>query len=112
MAVGDKEQDWAHRARRFLRAEIKRAEISYAELAERHDRGTPKIDIPISNMGVFSLTGNLPFPILFGRRIPNLIDAAALPPLSSRPDAHGSVRRAHAGRGGRARLYPAALAGQ
>jgi hypothetical protein len=33
MAITAKEREWAHRARRFLRAEIKRAEVSYAELA-------------------------------------------------------------------------------
>jgi hypothetical protein len=33
--VLDKEKEWADRARRFLKAELKRADVSYHELAER-----------------------------------------------------------------------------
>ena len=32
---GSVEREWANRARRFLKAELKRAEISYSELARR-----------------------------------------------------------------------------
>ena len=35
MNVGNKEREWADRARRFVKAELKRAEVSYAELARR-----------------------------------------------------------------------------
>ena len=35
MTIDDIEKEWANRARRFLKAELKRAEISYAELARR-----------------------------------------------------------------------------
>ena len=35
MAMPDKEKEWGDRARRFLKAELKRAEIGYKELAER-----------------------------------------------------------------------------
>ena len=35
MTADDIEKEWADRARRFLKAELKRAEISYAELARR-----------------------------------------------------------------------------
>jgi hypothetical protein len=33
--IPTKEADWADRARRFLKAELKRADVGYAELAER-----------------------------------------------------------------------------
>lgn len=35
MAGTDKEKEWGDRARRFLKAELKRADIGYRELAER-----------------------------------------------------------------------------
>jgi hypothetical protein len=35
MAGSDKEKEWGDRARRFLKAELKRANIGYRELAER-----------------------------------------------------------------------------
>jgi hypothetical protein len=35
MAISDKEKEWAERARRYLKAELKRADISYKELARR-----------------------------------------------------------------------------
>src|SRR5207249_4798369 len=35
MTLEDVEKEWADRARRFLKAELKRAEVSYAELARR-----------------------------------------------------------------------------
>ena len=35
MAMPAKEKEWGDRARRFLKAELKRAEISYKELADR-----------------------------------------------------------------------------
>lgn len=39
MASG-KEKEWADKARRFLKAELKRAEVTYAELARRlNDHG-------------------------------------------------------------------------
>jgi hypothetical protein len=33
MSIAAKEREWAGRARRFVKAELKRAEVSYAELA-------------------------------------------------------------------------------
>ncbi len=48
--VTEKEREWAHRARRFLRAEIKRAEIGYAELAERlKEHGLEETEASIAN---------------------------------------------------------------
>lgn len=35
MGLSPKEKEWADKARRFLKAELKRAEITYAELARR-----------------------------------------------------------------------------
>lgn len=35
MPTPTKEADWADRARRFLKAELKRADVSYADLATR-----------------------------------------------------------------------------
>lgn len=35
MAVSAKEREWADKARRFLKAELKRAGVTYAELARR-----------------------------------------------------------------------------
>lgn len=35
MAISDKEREWADKARRYLKAELKRADVTYAELARR-----------------------------------------------------------------------------
>lgn len=35
MAISAKEREWADKARRFLKAELKRADLTYAELAQR-----------------------------------------------------------------------------
>jgi hypothetical protein len=35
MAISAKEKEWADKARRFIKAELKRADITYAELARR-----------------------------------------------------------------------------
>ena len=35
MAISAKEREWADKTRRFLKAELKRAEVTYAELARR-----------------------------------------------------------------------------
>jgi hypothetical protein len=48
--VTEKERDWARRARRFVRAEIKRAEIGYAELAHRlKEHGLEETEASIAN---------------------------------------------------------------
>ena len=50
MTITDQEREWAHRARRFVRAEIKRAEISYAELAQRlKEHGLEETEASIAN---------------------------------------------------------------
>jgi hypothetical protein len=35
MAMTDKEKEWADKMRRFIKAELKRADVTYAELARR-----------------------------------------------------------------------------
>ena len=35
MALSDREREWADKARRYLKAELKRADVTYAELARR-----------------------------------------------------------------------------
>lgn len=35
MAISAKEREWADKARRYLKAELKRADVTYAELARR-----------------------------------------------------------------------------
>lgn len=35
MALSDREREWADKARRYLKAELKRVDVTYAELAQR-----------------------------------------------------------------------------
>lgn len=77
--VTEKEREWAHRARRFLRAEIKRAEISYAELARRlrEDHGLEETEASIANKlsrGTFAATFFLATMITIGKEQINLTD--------------------------------------
>jgi 3-mercaptopyruvate sulfurtransferase SseA len=78
MTVADKEKEWAHRARRFLRAEIKRAEISYAELAARlEEHGLKETEASIANKlsrGTFAATFFLATMKAIGRENVNLAD--------------------------------------
>ncbi len=76
MPITDQEREWAHRARRFLRAEIKRAEISYAELAERlKEHGLVETEASIANKlsrGTFAATFMLATLKAIGRQTVNL----------------------------------------
>jgi hypothetical protein len=79
VVVTEREREWAHRARRFLRAEIKRAEISYAELARRlkEDHGLEETEASIANKlsrGTFAATFFLATMIAIGRASVNLDD--------------------------------------
>ena len=60
MAMSDKEKEWADRVRRFLKAELKRAEVSYRELAERLTKhGLEETEVGIASKlarGTFSAT--------------------------------------------------------
>jgi hypothetical protein len=76
--VTEKEREWAHRARRFLRAEIKRAEIGYAELARRlQEHGLEETEASIANKlsrGTFAATFFLVTMKAIGRETLNLAD--------------------------------------
>jgi hypothetical protein len=77
--VTEREREWTHRARRFLRAEIKRAEIGYAELARRlrEEHGLPETEASIANKlsrGTFAATFFLATMKAIGRENVNLAD--------------------------------------
>jgi hypothetical protein len=60
MGVRSMEKEWANRARRFVKAELKRAEVSYAELARRlKEHGLEETEASITaklNRGTFAAT--------------------------------------------------------
>jgi len=60
MSLASKEREWADRARRFLKAELKRAEVTYAELAEKlKEHGLSETEASITaklNRGTFAAT--------------------------------------------------------
>ena len=78
MSITEKEREWAHRARRFVRAEIKRAEISYAELAQRlKEHGLEETEASIANKlsrGTFGAIFFLAVMKAMGRETVNLSD--------------------------------------
>jgi uncharacterized protein DUF6471 len=60
MSDATKEREWAHRARRYVKAELKRAEVTYAELAKRlKEHGLEETEASITaklNRGTFAAT--------------------------------------------------------
>lgn len=60
MVLRDKEREWADRARRFLKAEMKRADVTYEELAKRlKNHGLEETEASIANKlsrGTFAAT--------------------------------------------------------
>jgi hypothetical protein len=60
MAIPTKEKEWAERARRFVKAELKRAGVGYGELATRlKKRGFAETEASITgklNRGTFAAT--------------------------------------------------------
>jgi hypothetical protein len=60
MAMPAKEREYAERIRRFIKAELKRADVSYKELAERLSRhGLAETEVGIASKlarGTFSAT--------------------------------------------------------
>jgi Domain of unknown function (DUF6471) len=60
MIVGELEKEWAGRASRFLKVELKRAGVSYGELASRlNAKGWKETEASIANKlsrGAFSAT--------------------------------------------------------
>jgi hypothetical protein len=78
MSVESMEKEWANRARRFVKAELKRAEISYAELARRlKAHGLEETEASITaklNRGTFAATFFLATMKAIGREQVNLAD--------------------------------------
>jgi hypothetical protein len=60
MAITDKEREWATRVSRFLKAELKRAGVSYKELARRlNEHGLQETEDSITSKlgrGTFAIT--------------------------------------------------------
>ena len=60
MNIATNEREWANRARRFVKAELKRAEVNYAELARRlKEHGLEETEASITaklNRGTFAAT--------------------------------------------------------
>jgi hypothetical protein len=78
MNVASKEREWADRARRFVEAELKRADVSYGELARRlKEHGLEETEASITaklNRGIFAATFFLPTMKAIGRQYANLED--------------------------------------
>jgi hypothetical protein len=78
MSIATKEREWADRARRFVKVELKRAEVSYAELARRlKEHGLEETEASITaklNRGTFAATFFLATMKAIGRQTVNLED--------------------------------------
>jgi hypothetical protein len=78
MVVGPKERDWGGRISRYVKAELKRANVSYAELARRlKDQGLDDTEASITaklNRGTFAATFFLATMKAIGRETVNLSD--------------------------------------
>src|SRR5438309_10912112 len=78
MGIAAKEREWADRARRYVKAELKRAEVTYAELAERlKEHGLEETEASITaklNRGTFAATFFLATMKAIGREQVNLGD--------------------------------------
>jgi hypothetical protein len=78
MGLATREREWADRARRYVKAELKRAEVSYAELARRlEDHGLKETEASITaklNRGTFAATFFLATMKAIGREQVNLGD--------------------------------------
>jgi hypothetical protein len=78
MDIASREKEWADRARRFVKAELKRAEVSYAELARRlEEHGMKETEASITaklNRGTFAATFFLATMKALGRENINLVD--------------------------------------
>jgi hypothetical protein len=78
VSITSKEREWADRAKRFVKAELKRAEITYAELAERlKEHGLEETEASITaklNRGTFAATFFLATMKAIGRESVNLGD--------------------------------------
>jgi hypothetical protein len=78
MTVVSREKEWADRARRYVKAELKRAEVSYAELARRlKEHGLEETEASITaklNRGTFAATFFLATMTAIGRETVNIGD--------------------------------------
>jgi hypothetical protein len=78
VSLATKEREWADRARRYVKAELKRAEVSYAELARRlKEHGLEETEASITaklNRGTFAATFFLATMKAIGREQVNLAD--------------------------------------
>jgi hypothetical protein len=78
MSIATKEREWADRARRYVKAELKRAEVNYAELARRlKEHGLEETEASITaklNRGTFAATFFLATMKAIGRETVNLGD--------------------------------------
>jgi Domain of unknown function (DUF6471) len=78
MSAIAREREWADRARRFVKAELKRAEVSYAELARRlKEHGLEETEASITaklNRGTFAATFFLATMKAIGRESVNIAD--------------------------------------
>jgi Domain of unknown function (DUF6471) len=78
VSVASKELEWANRARRFVKAELKRAEVSYAQLARRlKEHGLEETEASITsklNRGTFAAIFFLATMKAIGRQTVNLDD--------------------------------------
>ena len=78
MSLSSKEREWADRARQFVKAELKRANVSYHELAQRlKEHGLEETEASIANKlsrGTFAATFFLATMKAIGREQVNLGD--------------------------------------
>jgi hypothetical protein len=78
MDIATSEKQWADRTRRYVKAELKRAEVSYAELARKlKEHGLEETEASITaklNRGTFAATFFLATMKAIGRESVNLAD--------------------------------------
>ncbi len=78
MSLSSKEKEWADRARRFLKAELKRADVTYHELAQRlKEHGLEETEASITaklNRGTFAATFFLATMKAIGRQTVDIED--------------------------------------
>jgi Domain of unknown function (DUF6471) len=79
MGFESKEREWADRAKRFVKAELKRADVTYEELARRLcEHGLEEAESSVSNKhsrGTFPATFFLATMKAIGRENVSLVDA-------------------------------------
>lgn len=78
MDIATSEKQWADRTRRYVKAELKRAEVSYVELARKlKEHGLEETEASITaklNRGTFAATFFLATMKAIGRESVNLAD--------------------------------------